>query len=100
MIKERQNQEKELADLKENTRKLTEAAKDGNLKKVIETSKKHVSTSVAEEERRGEDEATLRLIERIMLEVEEEEKLKTDVKQELVTEEEVVTTSCGVPGLK
>ena len=41
---------------------------------------------------------TLRLIEKIRREVEEEEKLKTDVKQEPVTEEEVVTTSCGVPG--
>ena len=48
--------------------------------------------------RRGKDEATLRLIEKIRREVEEEEKLKIDVKQEPVTEEEVVTTSCGVPG--
>ena len=31
-------------------------------------------------------------------EAEEEEKLKIDVKHEPVTEEEVVTTSCGVPG--
>ena len=98
MIKEGQNQEKELADLRANTKKLTEAAKDGNLKEVIETSKKPVSTSVTEEEKKGKDEVTLRLIERIRREVEEEEKLKTDVKQEHVTEEEVVTTSCGVPG--
>ena len=40
----------------------------------------------------------MRLIERIRKETEEKEKLMTDVKQEPVTEEEVVTTSCGIPG--
>ena len=40
----------------------------------------------------------MRLIEKIRREVKEEEKLKTYVKQEPVTEEEVVATSCGVPG--
>ena len=98
MIKERHNQENELTDLRANTKKLIEATKAGNLKEVIETSKNPVSTSVTEEERRGKDEATLRLIERIRREVEEEEKMKTDVKQKPVTEEEVVTTSCGVHG--
>ena len=33
-----------------------------------------------------------------MKSVEDEEKMKTNVKQEPFTEEEVVTTSCGVPG--
>ena len=98
MIKEQQNQEKELDDLRANTKKITEAVKTGNLKEVMESSRKHDSTSVTKEEKRGKDEATLRLIEKIRREVEEEEKLKTNVKQEHVTEEEVVTTSCGVPG--
>ena len=40
----------------------------------------------------------MKLIEQLRREYEEEEKLKTDVKQEPFTEEEVVTTSCGVPG--
>ena len=52
----------------------------------METSRKHDNTSVTEEEKRGKDEATLRLIEKIRREVEEEEKLKTDVKQEPITE--------------
>ena len=34
MIKEQQNQEKELADLRANTKKITEAVKTGNLKEV------------------------------------------------------------------
>ena len=98
MIKGRQTPEKELADLRANTKKITEATKAGILIEVIETSKKNVSTSVIEQERIGKDEATLRLIERIRREVEEEEKLKTYMKQEPVTEEELVTTSCGVSG--
>ena len=42
----------------------------------MESSRKHDNTSVTEEEKRGKDEATLRLIEKIRREVEEEEKLK------------------------
>ena len=38
------------------------------------------------------------LIKRIRRETEQEQKLQTDVKQEPFTEEEVVTTSCGVLG--
>ena len=53
---------------------------------------------VTEEERRRRDEATLRLIEQIRKAAEDEEKLKIDVKQKPFTEEEVVTTSCGIPG--
>ena len=40
----------------------------------------------------------MRLIKRIRRETEQEQKLQTDVKQEPFTEEEVVTTYCGVPG--
>ena len=98
MILEKKDQEKTLADLKKNTKKLTEVAHAGNLKEVIDKSKHPVNTEVTEEERRGRDAATLRLIEQIRKAAEEEEKLKTDVKQEPITEEEVVTTSCGVPG--
>ena len=54
MIKEQQNQEKELADLRANTKKITEAVKAGNLKKVMESSKKHDNTSVTEEEKKRE----------------------------------------------
>ena len=86
-----------MADLRANTKKITEAVKAENLKEVIESSREHDNTSVTEEEKKGKDEATLRLIEKIRSEVEEEEKLKIDVKREPVTKEEVVTTSCGVP---
>ena len=41
--------------------------------------------------------ATLRLIERLRRETEQEMKLQTDVKQEPHTGEEEVTTYCGVP---
>ena len=86
-----------MADFKASTKEINKAAKAGKLKEIIEKSKKTSSSSVTDEEREGRDEATLRLIERIRKETEEEEKLMTYVKQELVTEEEVVTTSCGVP---
>ena len=98
MILEKQDHERRLADFKASTKEITEVVKAGNLKEVIEKSKNPGSSSVTEKEREGKDEATLRLIERIRKETEEEEKLMTDVKQEPVTEEEVVTTSCGVPG--
>ena len=80
MFLEKKDQEKKLVDLRENTKENTEVVKDGNLKEVIEKSKSPVNTT--EEERTGRDEATLRLIERIRREAEEEEKLKTDLKQE------------------
>ena len=86
-----------MVDLKKNTKKIVEAIQDGNLNKVIDKSKQPISTEVTKEERRGRDEATLRLIEQIRKVVEDVEKLKTDVKQEPITEVEVVTTSCGVP---
>ena len=57
-----------------------------------------VRIEVTEDEMRGRDEATIKMIEQIRKAAEEEEKLKTDVKQVPFTEEEVVTTSCGVPG--
>ena len=56
-----------------------------------------VRPEVTKEQRRGRDEATQRLMEQISKAVEEEEKLKPDVKQEPITKEEVVATSCGVP---
>ena len=80
MILEKQDQERKLVDFKASTKEITEAAKAGNLKEVIEKSKKPGSSSVTEKEREGKDEATLRLIERIRKETEEEEKMKTDVK--------------------
>ena len=80
MILEKQDQEKTLANLKENTKKITETARAGNLKEVIEKSKQPVRTQVTKEERRGRYEATLRLIEQIRKAAEDEEKLKTDVK--------------------
>ena len=99
MILEKQDQERKLADFMASTKEITEAAKAGKLKEIIEKSKKPNSSSVAEQEREGKDEATLRLFERIRRETEEEQKLQTYVKQEPLTEEEeVVTTSCGVPG--
>ena len=80
MILQKQDQEKTLVDLKENTKKITEVAQAGKLKEVIDQSKQPVRTKVTEEERRGRDEATLKLIEELRKAVEEEEKLKTDVK--------------------
>ena len=96
MILEKQEQENTLADLKKKTKKITEATHAGNLKEVIEKSKQPVRTEVTEDERIGRDEAILRTIEKIRKAAEEDEKLKTDVKKEPFTEEEVVTTSCGV----
>ena len=69
-----------MADFKASTKEITEAAKARKFKEVIEKSKKPSSSSVTEKEREGRDEATLRLIERIRKETEEEEKLMTDVK--------------------
>ena len=69
MIKEQQNQEKELADLRANTKKISKSVKTENLKEVMESFTKHDSASVTEEEKRGKDEATLRLIEKIRREV-------------------------------
>ena len=77
MILEKQDQERKLADFKASTKEITEATKAGNHKEVIKKSKKPGSSSVTEKEREGKDEATLRLIERIRKETEEEEKLKT-----------------------
>ena len=51
MILQKQDEDKKLADLKENTKKITEAAQTGNLKEVIEKSKQFVRTEVTEEER-------------------------------------------------
>ena len=98
MILEKQEQERQLADFKSQTKEITEAAKAGKLKEVVEKYKKPSSSSEAEREREGRDEATLRLIERLRRETEQEMKLQTDVKQEPHTGEEEVTTSCGVPG--
>ena len=77
---EEEDQEKKLADLRAHMKEITNAAHVGNLKEVIQKSKNSVSTRVIEEEIRGRDEATLRLIEEIRREVEDEEKLKTNVK--------------------
>ena len=98
MILEMQEQERQLADFKSKTKEITEAAKARKLKEVVEKSKKPSSSSAAEREREGRDEATLRLIERIRKETEQEQKIQTDVKQEPLTGEEEVTTSCGVTG--
>ena len=76
MILEQQDQERNLADLKARTKEITDAAKAGNLKEVIEQSTNPGSSSVTKDERVGKDEATLRLIERIRRETEEEQKLK------------------------
>ena len=80
MILQNQEEEKRLANLKENTRNITEVVQAGKLKEVIEKSKQPVRTEVTEEERRGRDESTLKLIEQIRKVVEEEEKLETNVK--------------------
>ena len=74
MILEKQDQENTLAYLKKNTKKIAEAAQAGNFKEVIEKSKQPISTEVPKEERRGRDEATLRLIEQIRKAVEAEDK--------------------------
>ena len=65
MILEHKDQEKKLANLKTSIKKITEAAKAGNLKEVIKNSKNPSSSSLTEEKRQGRDEATLGLIERI-----------------------------------
>ena len=98
MILEKQEHERQLADFKSKTKEITEAAKARTLKEVVEKSKKPSSSSTVEREREGRDKSTLRLIERIRKETEQEQKLQADVKQEPLTGEEKVTTSCGVPG--
>ena len=65
MILEKKDQERKLADFKASTKEITKAAKAGNLKEVIEKSKNLGCSSVTEKERKGKDEATLSLIERI-----------------------------------
>ena len=82
MILEKQEHERQLADFKSQTKEITEAAKAGKLKEVVEKYKKPSSSSEADREREGRDEATLRLIERLRRETEQEMKLQTDVKQE------------------
>ena len=52
-----------LIDLRKNTKEIIDVVQAGNLKEVIEKSKKPVSNKITEEEKRGKDEATLRLIE-------------------------------------
>ena len=79
MILEKQVQERKLANFKASTKEITEATKAGKLKEIIKKSKKPNSSSVAEQEREGRDKATLRLIERIRRETEEEQWLQTDV---------------------
>ena len=72
MILEQQNQERTLADFKAKTKAITDAAKAGNIKEVIDKSMKLGSSLVTEVERVGNDEATLRLIEKTRKESEEE----------------------------
>ena len=98
IILEKNDEEKTLDDLKDKIKKTTEAVLAGNLKEVIDKSKQPFSTEFTKIERRGRDKATLRLIEQIRKATEDEENLKTNVKQEPITEEEVVTTFCGGPG--
>ena len=62
MILEKQDLERKLVDFKASTKEITEAAKDGKLKEIIEKSKTTSSSSVTDKEREGRDEATLRLI--------------------------------------
>ena len=83
-----------MADLRKNTKEIVDVVQAGNLKEVIEKSK----TPVNSEENKGKDEATLRLIEHIRKADAEEAMQLAEVKYEPITEEEVVTTSCGVPG--
>ena len=80
MILEMQEQDRQLVDFKSKTKEITEAAKAGKLKEVVEKTKKPSSSSAAEREREGRDEATLMLIERIKKETEQEQKLQADVK--------------------
>ena len=65
MILEKQDHARQLADFKSSTKKIIEAAKAGKLKEFIEKSKNPISSSATEREREGRYEATLRLIERI-----------------------------------
>ena len=51
MILEKQDQERKLVDFKSSTKEITEAAKVGKLKEVIENSKKPSSSSAAERDR-------------------------------------------------
>ena len=61
MVLAQQVEQMILTDLRKNTKELADTVQAGNLKEVIENSKKPVS----EEAKRGKDEATLRLIEQI-----------------------------------
>ena len=63
-----------------------------------EKSKKPDRIEVTKEEKRGKDEANLRLIEQIRKAEADEAKLLGEVKQEPITGYEVETTYCGVPG--
>ena len=94
MILEKQDEKMTLTDLRKNTKEITDVVQDGNLKEVIEKSKKPVT----KEEKRGKGEATLRLIEQIQKDEVDEAKLQAEVKQKPITRDEVVTTSCGVHG--
>ena len=62
MALEKKDQERKLAVFKASTKEITEAAQAGNLKEVIEKSKQLVSTEVTEDETKGRDAATLKLI--------------------------------------
>ena len=53
MILAKQAEQMTLTDLRKNTKEITDAVQDGNLKEVIEKSKKPVSNEVTEEEKRG-----------------------------------------------
>ena len=98
MILEKQVEQMTLTDLSKNTNEITNVVHAGNLKEVIEKSKKPVSNEVIEEQNRGNDESTLRLIEQIRKAEAYEAKLLAEVKHEHISGDEVVTTSCGVPG--
>ena len=87
-----------LTYLRKNTKEIADVVHAGNLKEVIEKSKKPISNEVTDEEKKGKDEATLRIIEKIKKAEADKVKLLAEVKQEPIIGDKVVTTSCGVPG--
>ena len=87
-----QDEQRTLDGLKKKTEEIIRAAQAGSLKEIIHKSKELVINNVIEEEKKGKDESTLRLIEQIRKAKAVDAKQLAEVKQELITEEEVVTT--------
>ena len=75
MILAKHDEKNTLVDLWKNTKEITYAVQAGNLKEVIEKSKKSVNNGVTNEEKKGKYEDTLRIIEQIRKAKKDEAKL-------------------------